>query len=150
MPRTYAQLRYHLVFATKRRLPLVSRELRRELYPVMGATISEHGGRMISVGGIPDHVHILFSMKPSLALSKMVQLIKGGSPNWVNSHGKSPDYFGWQEGYAAFTVSSSQISTVRHYIERQEEHHKHQSYNEEMGKLLRRHNVEFVESDFED
>ena len=78
----------------------------------------------------------------------MVQHIKGNSSHWQNQQPGS--WFAWQNGYGAFTVSESQVATVRRYIQRQEEHHKRLSFKDELISLLRKHRIEFDERDLLD
>jgi putative transposase len=93
-----------------------------------------------AIGGMPDHIHLLFRLPPRLALVRAVTLIKSNSSKWMNEHGKR---FAWQEGYGAFSVSSSNISTVIQYIDGQEAHHRKRSFETEFIALLKKHNVKF-------
>ena len=86
-------------------------------------------------------------MRPDPSVAKLLQLIKGGSSNWIDKSKKIDEPFAWQEGYSAFTVSESQVPSVKRYIERQEEHHRRMSFEEEAQKLLHRHNVDFNPSE---
>ena len=147
MPRTYTNLKYHVVFATKRRQPWIGEAPRKELYPYIGGIVVKHGGVLTAINGVEDHVHLLFSLKPDPSVAKIQQLIKGGSSNWISKNERTDEYFAWQEGYSAFTVSESQVPSVRSYIERQEAHHRTMSFEEEAQKLLLRHNVDFKPSE---
>ncbi len=147
MPRTYTQLTYHFVFATKHRHPFITPELRKDLYPFIGGAIRNHGGTLISAGGMPDHVHLLAGLRAHPSVAEIMKSIKGSSSNWINDTDRTADHFGWQEGYAAFTVSRSELSKVRRYIENQEQHHQKRSLRDEMIGLFRRHGIDFRESD---
>ena len=68
--------------------------------------------------------------------------MKAVSSRWVHEEMGARE-FAWQEGYGAFTVSSSQRETVRHYIDEQEEHHRHRTFQEEYLELLQRCGVEY-------
>ena len=142
MPRTYTQLYYHLVFATKLRTPYIHPELRRDLYPFLGGGIQELGGALLSIGGMPDHIHLLVSLRSHPSVADAVKAIKGSSSHWVNDTARLSDHFGWQEGYAAFTVSRSALPRVQRYIENQEAHHRKQSFTDEMITIFRRHGLE--------
>ena len=82
---------------------------------------------------------------PTIAPSKIAQLIKGGSSAWI--HDEFPRFkdFAWQDGYGAFTVSKSAIPDVSAYIENQREHHRKLTYQEEFLALLKRHGIEYDE-----
>jgi putative transposase len=84
------------------------------------------------VNGMPDHVHLLISPKPTFALSDIVRNIKTNSYYWLKESGLVDDSFGWQDGYGAFSVSPSMLPQVRNYIKNQEKHHKTKTFEEEM------------------
>jgi REP element-mobilizing transposase RayT len=142
MPNTYTNLLYHIVFSTKDRRPLITPNLQEELYKYIGGIIRGEGGAQLEIGGVADHVHILAKFKPAISVSDMLNKIKANSSKWVHEDKGALD-FGWQVGYAAFTVSESQVEHVRKYIRNQEEHHRRQSYQEEFIALLERHGVDY-------
>ena len=74
-----------------------------------------------------------------------MQLIKGNSSKWLNERVDQSTKFAWQAGYAAFSVSESQLPVVIKYVQGQEEHHKERSFKEEFLALLRKHAIEFDE-----
>jgi REP element-mobilizing transposase RayT len=145
MAGTYTNLLYHIVFSTKQRIPLISNELRPDLYAYIGGIIRGEGGALLEIGGMPDHVHLLAKSKPTLSISDMLKAIKAGSSKWINEERFKMRKFGWQDGYAAFTVSESQIGAVQQYIREQEQHHRGQSYQHEFRALLDRHGIEYDE-----
>jgi putative transposase len=142
MPSTYTNLLYHIVFSTKDRAALITDSLKEELYKYIGGIIRDEGGVQLESGGIADHVHILAKFKASKSVSDMLRLIKSNSSKWANE-GKSKDPFAWQEGFAAFSVSESQVVAVRRYIRNQVQHHRGQTYQGELIDLLNRHGVEY-------
>lgn len=50
---------------------------------------------------------------------------------------------GWQTGYAAFSVSQSNVAAVANYIEAQEAHHRKRTFEEEFVELLVKHGVNY-------
>jgi putative transposase len=142
MAGTFTRLLYHVVFSTKSRVPYIDPKLRENLYPYIEGIIRRQKGWLLSMNGMPDHVHILLRLKPVVAISDLVQHVKGGSSGWVHDEGLCPD-FAWQSGYAAFSVSESKEGTVRSYIERQETHHGRKTFKEELISLLDKHNIEY-------
>jgi REP element-mobilizing transposase RayT len=142
MPNTYTNLLYHIVFSTKDRKPLITVDLQEELYKYIGGLIRAEGGVQLEIGGVADHIHILAKFKPAIAVADMLNKIKANSSKWAHEK-KHRFEFGWQLGYAAFTVSESQVEHVCQYIRNQEEHHRRQSYQEEFVALLERHGVEY-------
>jgi REP element-mobilizing transposase RayT len=141
MARTYTKLIYHIVFSTKERLPLITEAIRDRLYEYVGGVIRGEKGSLLEIGGVADHVHLLARFGASIAVSDIVQRIKGNSSHWLNQQPASG--FAWQNGYGAFTVSESQVATVRKYIQRQEEHHKRLSFKDELISLLHKHRIDF-------
>lgn len=79
---------------------------------------------MLIINGMPDHVHILFGMRPTQSLSDLMRDVKGDSTIWINNNRLVNGKFFWQEGYGAFSYSKSQLPDVIAYIAKQEEHHK--------------------------
>jgi REP element-mobilizing transposase RayT len=143
MPSTYTNLLYHIVFSTKDRIPLITDEFKEELYRYIGGIVRAEGGVQLEIGGVTDHVHILAKIKPAISVSEMLAKLKANSSKWINDHKMKFRKFGWQEGYAAFTVSESQVAVVREYIRNQQEHHRKQTYQEEFVALLERHGIEY-------
>lgn len=148
MARTFTKLIYHIVFSTKERVPLITDEIRDRRYEYLGGVIRGEKGSLMEIGGVADHVHLLARFGAASAVSDMVQRIKGNCSHWLNQEPGS--WFAWQNGYGAFTVSESQVATVRKYIQRQEEHHKRLSFKDELISLLRKHRIEFDERDLLD
>ena len=105
-------------------------------------------GSLMEIGGMPDHVHILARFGAAIAVSEMLKRIKGSSSHWLSQ--ATGTWFAWQNGYGAFSVSESQVAAVRKYIQQQEEHHKRISFKDELISLLRKHRIEFDESDLFD
>ena len=143
MPSTHISLHYHIVFYTKERRRTIADPWREQLHAYIGGITREFGAVAQSIGGTGDHVHILAGLKATHTVADVVRHIKRGSSAWIHQHGVSK--FAWQEGYGAFTVSSSQLSKVQHYIANQMEHHRTKSFEEEYIELLRLSGVEFDE-----
>jgi len=95
------------------------------------------------VGGVDDHVHLLVSLRPIHRLADVMRDLKKDSANWIKDNLERR--FGWQEGYAAFTVSHNAIDAVRHYIANQESHHARHSFADELRQLLGRAGVAYEE-----
>lgn len=75
----------------------------------------------------------------------MLKLIKANSSKWVNERDDRNGRFEWQIGYGAFSVSESQVPSVRVYIQNQEEHHRVRTFREEFVEILKKHNVKYDE-----
>jgi REP element-mobilizing transposase RayT len=94
------------------------------------------------VGGTADHLHALIKLLPTLAISDAMRLVKTNSSKWIHEE-KRRTRFGWQSGYAAFTVSESGVRTVRAYIEQQEEHHRKKTFAEEYIEFLEKNHIPY-------
>lgn len=142
MPDTYTKLRYHIVFGTKHRQPLITPHLRDRLYSDLGGILSRQGGTLLAIGGMPDHVHLLIGLGTTHCLAGVMQQLKASSSKRLNERKLLPEPFAWQAGYGAFSVSESKVDIVRSYILRQEEHHRRVSFGEEIQEILRKHGFE--------
>jgi REP element-mobilizing transposase RayT len=109
----------------------------------MATIAQQRGAILIALGGMPDHVHLLLRMKASHKLCDLVQAIKAIPSKWVHERPESIPEFGWQTGYAAFSVSPSNEAKVRNYIMNQEAHHRGATFEEELIQFLERHQVEY-------
>lgn len=139
---SFTQLTYHIVFGTKYRKPVIYESIRERLYEYMGGMIRSRNGSAMEIGGVADHVHLLARLSPNVAVTDVIRDLKSGSSKWM-SELKQSAWYGWQKGYAAFTVSYSQSAVVRQYIQNQVEHHRRKSFKEEFIGLLHRHQIEF-------
>ena len=140
MPHTHTNLLAHIIF----RVALISPDLNAQLHAYMGGIVRELGGKAYIINGTNDHVHLLLNLPPSLSLSDAVRVIKANSSRWMKEQ-SGAGKFGWQPGYAAFSVSRSNVKAVSAYIARQEEHHRKVSFSDEYVLFLKRHGIEFEE-----
>ncbi|MFZ2190156.1 MAG: IS200/IS605 family transposase [Candidatus Magasanikiibacteriota bacterium] len=145
MANTYTNLFVHIVFSVKERRPLLNKELRNELFPYIIGIAKAKNFQIPIINGVDDHVHILMLLKPDLPVSQAVQFIKGGSSKWIHNKFDDLKIFAWQEGYGAFSVSTSQIDRVKKYILNQSTHHQKIDFKQEYKKLLEINNIEFEE-----
>jgi len=145
MPNTYTQIHIHSIFAVQNRSALIHETWQEELYKYITGIIQNHGHKLLQIGGMPDHVHILFGMRPSESLSELMKAIKGESSEWINKQKFVMGRFSWQEGYGAFSYSKSQLNNVIKYINRQPEHHKKKDLVTEYIDFLKAFGVEYNE-----
>ena len=145
MGSTLTNLIIHVVFSTKNRDPVIDSRWEGELHAYLGGIVKNEGGIPLTVGGIEDHVHLVVKLKPTHALSDVLQKVKGGSSKWVNDRRFLTCRFSWQEGYAAFSVSESLVHKVVEYVKNQRSHHENQTFQDEYRSLLKLHGVPFDE-----
>jgi len=142
---TFTQIYYHLVFSTKNRDPVLLIDKRENLFRYTWGILTNKGCHLYRIGGVEDHVHIFTSLHPTIALSDLVKEIKVSTSTWIKENRVFPAFTHWQDGYAAFTVSSSDKDAVIEYIKAQEEHHKEISFKDELREFLINHGVKFDE-----
>ena len=143
MANTYHQMYIQTVFAVKYREARITSEVKLQLMAVIGNLINETGCKTILVNGVEDHVHCFFGLKPSMDVSKVMQIAKAKSSKWINENGILQRRFEWQEGFGAFSYSQSHIDAVFHYIENQERHHNKQTFLDEYIEMLQKYEVDF-------
>jgi putative transposase len=144
MPSTHTSLHIHVVFSTKNRHPLIASEWQSDLHAFLGGVLKRLDAFPQEIGGVADHVHLLMGIKPVHAIADLVREAKRVSSEWIKeAHGVRT--FGWQEGYGAFSVSKSAVSSVRTYIQEQEKHHQRRTFQEEYLEFLKKHGIDFDE-----
>jgi putative transposase len=145
MPQSYVNLIYHVVFSTKDRIPLIKEVHQTRLNEYISGIIRAQGGIALAINGMEDHVHILAKLRQDKALSNMIRDFKANASGWMHYVFPELKNFAWQNGYGAFTVSSSHIDLVRRYIANQQLHQQRRSYRDEFVELLKENNIEFEE-----
>lgn len=146
MPQSLVKNLIHLVYSTKNREPWIPEDVREGLFAYQAGIFKAWESPAIVIGGVEDHVHALFSLSKNHALKKIVEEVKKSSSKWMKTaDGTGNRDFQWQNGYAGFSVSQSNVEQVRKYTENQSEHHRKGTFQDELRELFRRHEVEFDE-----
>ncbi|HYL95458.1 MAG TPA: IS200/IS605 family transposase [Terriglobales bacterium] len=138
MSHSYPNVLVHCVFSTRERRPLIPADIQPKLWRYMSGIARGHNINLLQCGGTSNHLHVLLVLPSDMPLSKAVQVLKANSSRWLGEHGIN---FSWQEGYAAFSVSASQLSVVREYIQNQHAHHQRRNFEEEFITLLKKSGV---------
>ena len=140
----HQQLLYHIVFSTKERRPFLQVDkFRVDVWSYMAGVARNLDGFAIRIGGYFDHAHLLVRIPAKIAVSDFVGKLKANTSKHINESRDAILKFHWQDGYGAFTVSPSQQDAVVAYIDRQMEHHRKQSFQDEFLQILKRHEVEY-------
>ena len=142
---TYTQIIYHIVFSTKYRKKTLSKNNRTILFKYMWGIVKNKKSILFQINGIEDHLHILTSLHPSVALASFVKDLKLGSSKFINDQKLFEGFNSWQDGYSAFTHSNKDKAGITEYIKNQELHHKTKSFKEELIDLFNEHGIEFDE-----
>jgi putative transposase len=146
MPQSLAQIYIHAVFSTKDRRPfLQDDEVRSRLHEYIGGTCRGIDCPPLIIGGVEDHLHILFRMGRSIEVSAFVREVKRESSKWIKESFHDLNTFAWQGGYGAFSVSPSHVEPLERYIATQAQHHRRESFQDEFRRLLRKYGVAWDE-----
>jgi putative transposase len=146
MPQALSAAYLHLIFSTKERRPFLREPiLRARLHEYLGGISKELDCHPVRIGGVEDHVHLLCRFGRTISQADWVKELKRVSSTWLKQTESSLHDFGWQGGYATFSVSASKLADTERYIERQEEHHRKVSFQEELRLILRKHQLEWDE-----
>lgn len=146
MPQSLAKLWTHLVFSTRCRFPfLKDKTVRQQMHGYLAAVLRSHDCPTLLVGGESDHVHALFTLSRNYSIAEVVKEVKRTSSGWIKTIVPGQAKFHWQSGCGAFAVCQSHVEQVRHYIERQEEHHHRVTFQEEYRAFLKEYEMEYDE-----
>ena len=140
----YPNILIHIVFSTKERRNLIPAELLPRLAKYFAGIGRNHRLPILAAGGIANHVHLLVALPSDVSTAKAVQVLKANSSRWIREHGIA---FAWQEGYGAFSVSSSSKEIVMDYIQHQAEHHCTRTYEKEFEAMIRKCGMRFDEQE---
>ena len=138
---SYNKIWIHAVYATKGRERLIDSKIERQVYDHKKAELIEMKCPVRIINGMPDHVHLLFLQNPKLAITDIIKQVKGATSHWINEQNLCERKFAWQVGYAAFSVSESQLEKVYLYILNQKKHHKQKSFLEEYDEFISLHGL---------
>lgn len=144
MSSTHTSLYCHIVFSTKYRVASIGASWEQRLHSYLGGIVRGVNGTADAIGGTEDHVHILARLRAVHRLADVIRDLKSNSSKWVHEIVGIP-FFGWQDGYGAFSVGKSQLEGLKQYIRDQRSHHRRKTFQEEYLELLRLNGVEVDE-----
>jgi putative transposase len=146
MPQSLSAVYIHLVFSTKDRRPFLRDKATRDaLHAYLGSVSKQLDCIPLLIGGVEDHVHILARFSRTISQAEWVKELKRVSNGWLKEQGHEHAGFEWQGGYADFSVSQSNLETVKQYIAKQEEHHRKIGFQDEIRTLLQKHEIAWDE-----
>ncbi|HNP17733.1 MAG TPA: IS200/IS605 family transposase [Fulvivirga sp.] len=141
MPHSYNKIWIHAIWATKERMPFISKNVESKVYDFMKQQLIDLGCPVRIINGMPDHVHCLFLLNPQKAIADVIKQVKGSSSHFINEQNLIEDKFAWQTGYASYSVSESVVEKVFQYIRNQKAHHAKKTFQEEHDSFLKLHGV---------
>jgi putative transposase len=143
----YIQLLYHVVITTQKHEAVLAKPKREELYRCIWSVVKEKKGQLLRIGGTENHVHLLLSVHPAVAVAEVVKALKVTSAEWIASGDVFPKFKGWHEGYAAISCSWEEKDMLVDAIKHQEEHHQEVTLREEFEELLEAAGLKIAEGD---
>ncbi|MEE9450671.1 MAG: IS200/IS605 family transposase, partial [Ignavibacteriaceae bacterium] len=141
----YIKIWIHLIFTTKNRDNLISKNLKPSLLKHIKENSIKKNIYIDFMNCVSDHIHLLISLNSNQSISKITQLIKGESSHWVNKNNLLRSKFEWQDEYIAASIGHSQVNRVRDYIKNQEEHHREKTFQEEYDEFFKKYGFEIVQ-----
>ena len=139
MPQSLVKIWVHIVFATKHREPLIVSEYEPVIHAYLKKILNGKSSRVLAIGGMSDHVHILCSLPATLSISSLVKFLKGGASHWFNETYPSLTPLYWQNGYGAFSISPNNLDKVKTYVDRQKEIHTKRTLDQELTLIAKRY-----------
>lgn len=133
---SFVNIWIHAVWSTKHRKPCLNKKTRHKLIYHMLDNAEDNGIHINFINGCEDHLHLLISLNPLQCIADVIHQLKGESSSWMNRNKLTQEKFEWQSEYYAISISSSDVSRVRHYIKNQEKHHQNINYDKEIKMLL--------------
>ena len=143
MAQTLFSLLVHVVFSTKNRTNLIPVEVESELFAYIGGILKSRGTRLLAAGCTQNHIHLLISFSKNDAFSVTMRELKASTSRWMKERDSSLRAFQWQEGYGAFSIGASQIPALRSYLQRQKEHHRTRSFEDEYVELIEKYDLDY-------
>jgi putative transposase len=131
MADTYSRVLLHCIFSTKNRLPRILEP--EKLWSYLRGIARNRKTDALAIGGTANHVHMLVALPRDITISNLMRDLKANSSRYLNEKRRG---FAWQDGYAAISVSPSQVEPLMKYIATQEEHHAKRSFESEYLLLL--------------
>jgi putative transposase len=145
MSSTHTQILYQIVYSTKHREKVMTKENRPALFKYMFGLLNKKKCHLYRLNGVEDHLHIVTHLHPSVALADMVKDLKVSSSEFIKDNNLFKDFGGWQDGYGAFTYTIKAKDNLIEYVKNQEEHHRKKTFIEEYKELLAEHEIEYDE-----
>ena len=145
MAQSLCKIYLHIVFHVKTTSPRIGNEYLDRVHSYIGQLVNVTGCRVIRVGGISDHVHVVCELSKNETVTHLVEEIKRNSSRWIKTLDSRYEHFVWQNGYAAFSISQSVLPKTIEYVKNQSEHHQKTSFQEEYLHFLQLYGIDYDE-----
>ncbi len=141
---SYVKIWIHAVWTVKNREALLNPTARQKLFQHIHENAFKKGIFMEVVNGYHNHVHCLFRLKNDQTIEKVMQLLKGESSFWFNKTKLANAKLTWQKEYFAVSLGESQVVAVKSYIQKQNEHHKKKTWEDEYQEFIKKYNFKVI------
>ena len=143
MANSYTQIYLQFVFAVKYRNAMISENWETDLYKYITGIVQNNKHKLISINGMPDHIHILVGFHTTQSIANLIRDIKANSSKWINENNFTNEKFEWQTGYGAFSYSKSHLKNVINYINNQKQHHTKRTFLDEYKAFLEKFEIDY-------
>jgi len=143
MGHTFSNMLLHVVFSTKDRRNSLYLKMREDLFHYIRGILTGEGCRVWEINGVDEHIHIMFALKPTMAVSELMRKLKANSSKWIHEQYPGLRDFQWQAGFSVFSVSESVREQVAEYIRQQPAHHHRIPFSEELKSFLEKNGIEY-------
>ena len=148
---SYTKLLYHIIFRTKYSRPTLPNDKADNLYRYIWGFVKAHKSILYRVNGIPNHIHLFVELHSTISVAVFVKKLKNSTHNFLDDNKLDfPDFQAWASKYCALTSSEKDKNSIINYIKNQREHHKRESIEEEIRRLLQENNVIINEKYFDE
>ena len=146
MSKEFISCLMHVVFGTYQQKNFLSADIRSQLSLYLSSVAKSKGVNMVALGGTENHVHILLALPSKLSVESAIIPLKQSSTTWLRQRSEFLRSFNWSDGFAAFSISRSQLDGTLLFIQSQEQYHWKKSFREEYIEFLNFHHLPFKET----
>ena len=125
---------------------MIGAAVRPNLHAYLATVARNAGCEAYRVGGVADHVHLAIRLSRTVAIAGLLEELKTSSSKWLKTQATELRGFSWQRGYGCFSVGPTDLDALRAYIDKQEEHHKTRTFQDEFRMFLKKYGVEHDEA----
>ena len=146
MPLSLSLVVIHIIFSTKERRSILDSKTRPKLHAYLATVARDAGCECYRAGGVADHVHLAIRLSRTLTIADLVETLKTSSSKWLKTESLALASFSWQRGYGCFSVGPTDLDSLCAYIDRQPEHHRVRTFQDEFRMFLKKYGVEYEEA----
>ncbi|MCX6236951.1 MAG: transposase [Bacteroidia bacterium] len=146
MSKEFISCLVHVVAGTYRQKNFLTADVRSQLSAYLSAVSKSKGMKLVALGGAENHIHILLALPSKLSVESAILPLKQSSTTWLRQNFETLRSFSWATGFAAFSISRSQLDSTLLYIQNQEQYHWKKSFQEEYKEFLNYHHLPYNEA----